>query len=63
MIKAPKHVNRLVIKRLRDDEKNPFDYDLIRSNKHSMRFYKLLIKFYRLKHFELWIKYSAYGFE
>lgn len=51
MIKAPKHVRRLVIKRLRDDEKNPFDSDLIRSNKHSMRFYKLLIKFYRLKHF------------
>lgn len=28
-----------------------------------MRFYKLIVKFYQLKHFELWVKYSAHGFE
>lgn len=28
-----------------------------------MRFFKLLIKFYRLKKIEIWVKFSFYGFE
>ena len=40
-----------------------FDNDLVRSNKHSMRFFKLLVKFYKLKNFGLWVKFSFHGFE
>lgn len=28
-----------------------------------MRFYKLLVLFQNLEHFELWVKFSAHGFE
>lgn len=63
MQKVPKHISSLIVKRLRDEKSNAFDNDLIRSNKHSMRFYKLLVKFYKLKNFELWVKFSAHGFE
>ncbi len=63
MEKAPKHITHLIVKRLRDQKNNAFDNDLVRSNKFSMRFYKLLVKFYRLKNFEFWVKFSAHGFE
>ena len=61
--KLPRNTRHLVIRRTRDDEANPFDNDLIRSNRHSMRFYRLLIAFQQLETFEFWVKFSAHGFE
>lgn len=63
MDRLPKNIERLVIIRTKDDEANPFDFDLIRSNKQSMRFFRLLVTFQKLKHYEMWVKYSAHGFE
>jgi len=63
MSRLPKNAKKLIIKRTRNDEANPFEFDLIRSNAQSMRFYKLLVIFQKLEHFEFWVKFSAHGFE